>query len=65
MATESKIVSVITLKDSNYVTWKLQCQMALMKEDLWSIANETETPPAEDATAATVAKYRTTKDPDR
>ena len=62
MATESKIVSVVPLKNSNYATWKLQCQMALMKEDLWSIVNETETPPAEDATAATIAKYRTRKD---
>ena len=62
MATESKIVSVVPLKYSNNATWKLQCQMALMKEDLWSIVNETETPPAEDATAATIAKYRTRKD---
>ena len=62
MATESKIVSVVPLRDSNYATWKLQCQMALMKEDLWSIVNETETPLAEDATAATIAKYCTRKD---
>ena len=35
---ESKIVSIVPLKSSNYATWKLQCQMALMKEDLWGIA---------------------------
>ena len=35
MTTESKTVSVVPLKEGkNYATWKLQCQMALMKEDL-------------------------------
>ena len=32
MAIESKMVAVISLNESNYPTWKVQCQMALMKE---------------------------------
>ena len=36
--------------------------MALMKEDLWGIVNETETPPGRDAPAGTITKYRTRKD---
>ena len=59
---EAKCVSVVPLNGSNYATWKLQCQMALMKEDLWGIVNETETPPCRDAPAGTVTKYRTRKD---
>ena len=45
MATESKSVTVYPLNGSNYPTWKLQCQMALMKEGLWSIVNGTEHAP--------------------
>ena len=58
---ESK-TSVVALNCSNYATWKLQCQMALMKENLWSIVNETETAPAAGASAAEVTKFRTRKD---
>ena len=36
--------------------------MALMKEDLWGIVNETETAPGLDASDAAVTKYRTRKD---
>ena len=46
MATgEQKTVSVIPLSDKNYATWKVQCQMALMKDGLWNIVNGTELPP--------------------
>ena len=31
---------------SNYNTWKIQCKMALMKENLWSIVSGTEVAPA-------------------
>ena len=48
---EAKSVSVVPLNGSNYATWKLQCQMALMKGDLWGIVNETETTPSRDAPA--------------
>ena len=63
MATEtSRTVSLVPLNGNNYVTWKLQCQMALMKEGLWSIVNETELPPAADAAEDIAIKYRTRKD---
>ena len=45
---ESKTVSVVPLNGSNYPTWKVQCQMALMKEGLWKIVNGEEAPPAAD-----------------
>ena len=35
----------VSLNDSNYPTWKVQCPMALMKDGLWGIVNETETAP--------------------
>lgn len=44
---ESKSVAVVPLKGSNYATWKVQCRMALMKEGLWGIVNETERAPPE------------------
>jgi hypothetical protein len=61
MAMENTM-SMVPLNGSNYVTWKLQCQMALMKDDLWSIVNEMEEPPADGASDAAVAKYRSRKD---
>ena len=33
---------IISLHGTNYSTWKLQCQMSLMKEGVWSIVSETE-----------------------
>uniref|UniRef100_A0A1X7U5T6 DUF4219 domain-containing protein n=1 Tax=Amphimedon queenslandica TaxID=400682 RepID=A0A1X7U5T6_AMPQE len=39
---ESKFVTIVPLNGSNYPTWKLQCQMTLMKENLWGIVNGTE-----------------------
>ena len=47
MAVDSKAVSVIPLNGANYPTWKLQCQMALMKDGLCSIINGSETPPSQ------------------
>lgn len=44
---EVKNISIVPLKERNYPTWKVQCRLALMKEGLWSIVNETETAPAE------------------
>ena len=45
---ESKTVTIIPLSGKNYPTstWKVQCRMALMMENLWSIINGTERPPA-------------------
>ncbi len=36
---------IIQLENNNYPTWRLQCQMALMKDGLWSIVNGTEKKP--------------------
>ena len=50
MATESKTVAIVPLKGTNYPTWKVQCQIALVRDGLWGIAAGTETePPAEEA----------------
>ena len=38
---------VVPLDGSNYATWKIQCRMALIKEDLWSIVEGTEIAPAD------------------
>ena len=40
--------SIVPLNESNYATWKIQCRMALMKEGLWGIVNETEEVPIPD-----------------
>ena len=44
---ESKVVSIIPLNGSNYPTWKIQYQMVLMRDGLWSIVNGSETAPAD------------------
>ena len=46
---ESKTVTVVPLNSTNYSTWKIQCKMALIKEGLWCIVNETEVEPTEEA----------------
>ena len=38
---------VVPLEGSNYATWKIQCRMALIKDDLWNIVDGTETAPTE------------------
>jgi len=50
IALDSKTVSVIPLNGANYPTWKVQCQMALMKDGLWSIVNGSENPPPQSET---------------
>ena len=42
MASESRIVTVVPLNGSNYPTWKVQCQMVLIKDGLWSIVSSSE-----------------------
>jgi len=58
MATCDK-TSIIPLNGTNYATWKVQCRMALIKENLWNIVNGTEQPPAD---AANRAKYAIRQD---
>ena len=42
-----KSVTLIPLSGANYPTWKIQCQMTLMKDGLWGIVNGSETAPAD------------------
>lgn len=50
---ESKTVAITPLNGSNYVTWRIQCKMALLKDGLWKIVDGTEVAPEE-----TDANYR-------
>ena len=47
MATDLKTVATVSLNGTNYPTWKVQCQMALVRDGLWGIVNGTETAPDE------------------
>ena len=49
MATDMKTVTIVPLNGTNYPTWKVQCQMALVHDGLWGIVNRTETAPSEEA----------------
>ena len=42
---------IVPLNRKNYPMWKIQCQIALVKDSLWSIVNGTETAPATDGEA--------------
>ena len=44
MASNDK-VSIVPLNGKNYPTWKVQCKMTLLKENLWNIVVGTETAP--------------------
>lgn len=56
-------VSIIPLDGKNYVTWKLQCKMALMSHNLWCIVNGTETvPTGDEATPASIQKFNLRRD---
>ena len=55
--TEMKTVAIVPLNGSNYTTWKVQCQMPLMKDELWSIVNVSETPLKEAGEAGQCAKF--------
>ena len=46
MAVDMKAVGIVPLNGANYPTWKVQCQMALMKEGLWGIVNGSESSPS-------------------
>ncbi len=49
---EMKTVSIVPLNERNYPTWKVQIRMALMKDGLWGIVNETEAAPNADEAEA-------------
>lgn len=58
---DSKMSVIVPLKGPNYATWRVQLKMALIKENLWGIVNETESPPAVSLTSET-AKFNARKD---
>ena len=39
---------IVPLNGKNHLTWKVQCQMALMKDSVWDIVSGTEEAPGED-----------------
>ena len=49
MATKQKTAVIVPLNGLNYATWRVQCQMALIRDGLWRIVNETEQAPGHDA----------------
>lgn len=59
---EMKTVTIVPLIGSNYPTWKVQCRMALMKDGLWGIVNESERPPDESSQADKYAKFVARRD---
>ena len=51
------------LNNKNYATWRVQCKMALLKENLWNIVNGTEgEPTGSSVTEGDIQKFRTRKD---
>ena len=57
-----KTVAIVPLNESNYPTWKVQCQMALVREGLWGIVAETETIPVAEDEAGSRAKFIARRD---
>ena len=57
MATEQRAAVIVSLNGLNYATWKVQCQMALIRDGLWGIVNETEQAPEPDAPADRHLKF--------
>ena len=50
---------IVPLNGSNYNTWKIQCKMALLKQQLWGIVSGTETAPE---LAAELAEFEIKRD---
>ena len=42
MATNLETTAIFPLNRINYLSWKVQCQMALVCDGLWGIVNGTE-----------------------
>ena len=61
MAGEWKTATIVPLNGSNYVTWKVQCRMALIKDGLWSIVSDEETFPDDEESEA-YAKFMSRRD---
>jgi len=52
------MVSVTALNASNYPTWKVQCKMTLMKDDLWDIIEGVEESPNPQTDPGKYAKFK-------
>ena len=60
MAESSKsAVTVSELNRSNYGTWKIQCKMALVKDGLWRVVDNTDPAPS---VSDKKFKYKSKKD---
>ena len=59
--TEATKILIKPLNGANYATWKVQCKMALIREGLWNIVNETEAASSV-GDGGFVAKYELRKD---
>ena len=59
---EAKTVAIVPLNGTNYSTWKIQCRMALKKEGLWTIVDESEAPPDAATAAAQYTKFTARRD---
>ena len=57
MATEQRPAVIVSLNGLNYATWRVQCQMALIRDGLWGIVNETEQAPEPDVPADRHVKF--------
>ena len=53
--------TIIPLNEKNYLTWNVQCKMALMKDSFWGIVSGAETL-ARDARVDTRKKFEARKD---
>lgn len=60
MSHEVKTV-ISPLTGTNYTTWKIQCRMALLRDNLWFIVSGNETPP-ETANTDKYAKFIARRD---
>ena len=58
---ESETMAIVLLNGTNYPTWNVQCRMALMKDGLWNIVDETEAAP-DTAEAERHAKFVARRD---
>ena len=59
---ETKLVNLVPLNGTNYATWKVQCKIALIRDDVWNIVNGTEIVSDSRTEMGLRAKYLSRKD---
>ena len=57
MAGNTSRSALVSLTGTNYPTWRVQCKMALMKDNLWGIVSGSETEPRRPDQGGDVATY--------